>query len=90
MSTYVDGFIDALGLRDVTFVVHDWGSGLGFQYAARHPDNVKALAFMEAILLPIPSYEAMGEKGASFWRMRAPGNPDREGRVTSQVHAFAT
>jgi haloalkane dehalogenase len=49
---YVEGFIDELGLRNITFVIHDWGSALGFHYARRHQDNVKGLAFMEAILRP--------------------------------------
>lgn len=55
-SSYVDGFIEALGLENVTLVIHDWGSALGFHYARRHEDNVKALAFMEAILAPVPSW----------------------------------
>ena len=49
-SRYVDGFIEALGLRNITFVIHDWGSALGFHYARRHEENVKGLAFMEAIV----------------------------------------
>lgn len=57
---YVDGFIEALDLHDLTLVIHDWGSGLGLHYAARHEDNVKGLAMMEAIMMPWPSYEAMG------------------------------
>lgn len=58
---YVEGFIDALGLRNITFVIHDWGSALGFHYAMRHEDNVKGLAFMEAIIMPVPSMDAMPE-----------------------------
>ena len=27
---YVEGFIDALGLKNITLVIHDWGFGLGF------------------------------------------------------------
>ncbi|MFQ5690529.1 MAG: haloalkane dehalogenase [Gemmatimonadota bacterium] len=54
---YVDGFIRALGLRDITLVVHDWGSALGFHHAMRHEDNVKGIAFMEAILAPIAGWE---------------------------------
>jgi haloalkane dehalogenase len=54
---YVEGFIEALELENVTLVVHDWGSGLGFHYASRHEDNVKAIAFMEAILAPLSSWE---------------------------------
>ncbi len=49
-AKYVDGFIEALGLRNITLVVHDWGSALGFHYAMRHEQNVKGIAFMEAIL----------------------------------------
>ena len=47
---YVEGFIDALGLKNITLVIHDWGFGLGFHYAMRNQDNIKGLAFMEAIL----------------------------------------
>ena len=48
-STYIDGFIEAMALRDITLVVHDWGSALGFDYAFRHQDNVKGIVFMESI-----------------------------------------
>ena len=46
-----------MGLRNVALVIHDWGSALGFHYASRHAENVKGLAFMEAILMPIPSWD---------------------------------
>ncbi|MEM7030945.1 MAG: haloalkane dehalogenase [Chloroflexota bacterium] len=51
-SQYLDGFIEALELENITLVIHDWGSGLGFDYAARNEDNVKAIAFMEAAITP--------------------------------------
>ena len=54
---YVEGFIEKLGLENITFVIYDWGSALGFHYAMRHESNVKGLAFMEAILLTVPSWE---------------------------------
>ncbi len=54
---YVEGFVDTLGLKNITFVVHDWGSAIGFDYAMKHESNVKGIAFMEAILTPIPSWE---------------------------------
>ena len=51
---YLSGLLAALGLgRDVTLVVHDWGSGLGFHWASQHPDAVKAIAYMEAIVMPM-------------------------------------
>jgi haloalkane dehalogenase len=51
---YVDGFLEALGVRrDVTFVIHDWGSALGFDWANRHRDAVRGIAYMEAIVQPV-------------------------------------
>jgi haloalkane dehalogenase len=45
---------EALGVRDrVTFVIHDWGSALGFDWACQHPDSVLGIAYMEAIVKPI-------------------------------------
>ncbi len=51
-ARYVEGFIEHLGLKNITLVVHDWGSGLGFHYAMRHEDNIKGIAFMEAVIRP--------------------------------------
>ena len=45
---------DALGVRDrVTFVIHDWGSALGFDWAFQHPDSVLGIAYMEAVVRPL-------------------------------------
>src|SRR5690349_11363636 len=51
-ATYLEGFIDRLRLRDVIFVVQDWGGGLGFDYACRHPESVKGIVFMECLTGP--------------------------------------
>src|SRR5713101_10007180 len=51
---YLDALLEALGVRErVTFVVHDWGSALGFDWARRHPDAVRGIAYMEAIVMPL-------------------------------------
>lgn len=51
---YFDAALDALGItRDVTLVVHDWGSALGFDWANRHRDRVRAIAYMEGIVMPV-------------------------------------
>jgi haloalkane dehalogenase len=51
---YLDALLDALELGgNVTLVVHDWGSALGFDWARRHPDRVKGIAYMEAIVRPL-------------------------------------
>src|SRR5262245_41737246 len=50
---YLDGLLEALDVHErVTFVVHDWGSALGFDWANRHRKAVKGIAYMEAILKP--------------------------------------
>jgi haloalkane dehalogenase len=51
---YLDAFFDALALEErVTLVVHDWGSALGFDWARRHPDAIKGIVHMEALISPI-------------------------------------
>lgn len=55
---YLEGLLDSLDLGDrVVLVVHDWGSGLGFDWANRHRDRVKAIAYMEAIVQPIAGWD---------------------------------
>ena len=51
---YLDGLLDQLDLGDhITFVIHDWGSALGFDWANRHRDRVAGIAYMEGIVTPI-------------------------------------
>ena len=79
-ATYLDGFIAALGLTDITLVIHDWGSALGMRYARLNPGNVRAMAYMEAIVppsMPVQSYEAMGETGELFRALRTPGQGEQ-------------
>ena len=52
-ARYLDAWIEALNLNNITFVVHDWGSALGFHWSRRHPDRVKGIAYMEAIVRPV-------------------------------------
>jgi len=50
---YLDALLEALDVRErVTFVVHDWGSALGFDWANRHRDAARGIAYMEAIVRP--------------------------------------
>ena len=49
----LDAWFEALELTsNVTLVLHDWGSALGFNRAARFPGQVRAIAYMEAIVQP--------------------------------------
>ena len=53
-SRYLDAWFDAvLPGGPVTLVVHDWGSALGFHWASRHPERVRGLVYMEAIVRPV-------------------------------------
>src|SRR5437867_2360106 len=73
-ARYIDGFLKALGLDRISFVVHDWGSALGFDWAMRHESRVRGLAFMEAILGPVPSWEQFPPQGREiFQKLRMPG-----------------
>jgi haloalkane dehalogenase len=50
---YLDQWFEALDLtREVTLVLHDWGSALGFYWASRYPQRIRAIAYMEAIVRP--------------------------------------
>lgn len=53
-ARYLDAWLDAVDVGDaVTFVIHDWGSALGFHWANRHRDRVKGIVYMEAIVQPM-------------------------------------
>ena len=65
---YVDGWFEALGLREnVILVLHDWGSALGFDWARRHPGQVKAIVYMEGIVRPFYSWEEWPEATRAFF-----------------------
>lgn len=58
-ANYLYSLLETLGVkRNVTFVIHDWGSALGFHWAYLHRDDpqaVKGIAFMEAMVMPFDS-----------------------------------
>ena len=74
-ARYLDGWFDALGLasgdRNVTFVIHDWGSALGFHWACRHPAAIKGIAYMEAIVRPVTLAEWPDAARKIFLAMRS-------------------
>lgn len=70
--SYLDGLIDQLDLGDrITFVIHDWGSALGFDWAFRHPDRVVGIAYMEAIVTPVSWSDWPHGATAIFQAMRS-------------------
>ena len=64
---YLDALLDQLDLGDqITLVVHDWGSALGFDWARRHADRVRGLVYMEAIVRPL-KWSEWPEAGRSLF-----------------------
>jgi len=65
---HLDAFLDAVVPDDrIVFVIHDWGSALGFDWARRHPGRVRGIAYMEAFLQPL-EYADMGFVGSLGFR----------------------
>ncbi|MEM9656395.1 MAG: haloalkane dehalogenase [Actinomycetota bacterium] len=64
---YLDRLLAELGVEErVTLVVHDWGSGLGFDWARRHPNAVAGIAYMEANVAP-RSWTQLTDEGREFF-----------------------
>jgi haloalkane dehalogenase len=73
---YLDAWFETLDLGRVTLVVHDWGSALGFHWARRHPDRVKALVYMEAIVRPVTWAEWPDAARSIFQALRSAGGEE--------------
>lgn len=55
---YFSAALATLGVeRNVTLVIHDWGSALGFHWANQHRDAVSGICYMEAIVAPIATWD---------------------------------
>lgn len=67
--TYLDGLLEALGVvSNVTFVLHDWGAALGLDWANRHRDAVRAIAYMEGVVAPYPSWDDFAEGAVGIFQ----------------------
>lgn len=75
---YLDGLLQALGITEkVTLVIHDWGSALGFHWAQKHPDAVRGIAYMEAVVMPLPTWDDWPEKARGIFQgFRSPKGED--------------
>ena len=56
--TYIEKFIENLGLKHITLVMHAFGSVIGFDYAMRYETNCKGLAYYEAFLRTLEPHDA--------------------------------
>ena len=69
---YLDGLLETLGVTEnVTLVIHDWGSALGFDWARRHADAIRGIAFMEGIVAPLSWDDWPEESRGVFQAMRS-------------------
>ena len=74
---YLFALWDQLGLGgNVIFVIHDWGSALGFEWANRHRDRVAGIAYMEAIVTPLTWADWPENAKRAFQGFRSEGGED--------------
>ncbi|MEV4319716.1 haloalkane dehalogenase [Actinocrispum sp. NPDC049592] len=84
-ARYLDAWLDDLG--PVVLVGHDWGGALAFDWAARHPDRVRGVAFLETIVRPM-SWAELGD--APRARAEAMRGPEGERLVQNFVESAFT
>lgn len=74
---YFDAALEALGVTEnVTLVIHDWGSALGFDWANRHRDRVKGICYMEGIVRPVTWAEWPEAARGVFQGFRSPAGEE--------------
>ena len=76
-ARFLEAWIDAV-IPDgqVTLVIHDWGGALGFDWARRHPDRVRAIAYMETIIRPMAWPEFSKAARPVFEALRSPAGEE--------------
>ncbi|MGW1412208.1 haloalkane dehalogenase [Streptomyces sp. NPDC002403] len=80
-ARYLDDWFDQLDLDGVVLVGHDWGGALAFDWATRHPDRIRGMAFCETIVRPM-SWSELGDGPRS--RAQAMRGPQGETLVLDQ------
>ena len=70
---YFDAFLDEAGISSAFVIAQDWGTALAFHLAARRPEFIRGLAFMEFIR-PMPTWENFHPAAIeTFQKFRTPG-----------------
>lgn len=76
-ARYLDTWLEAMELaQPATLVIHDWGSALGFYWARRHPQRVRGIVYMEAIVRPVTWDEWPEAARSIFQAMRSPAGEE--------------
>jgi haloalkane dehalogenase len=68
-AEFLYALLEELDLSNVTLVIHDWGSALGFNWAALNPEKVKSIVYMEAITGPIESWDDWPEQARNIFQL---------------------
>ena len=68
-AEYLYALLEELDLNNVTLVIHDWGSALGFNWAALNPEKIKSIVYMEAITGPIESWDDWPEQARNIFQL---------------------
>jgi haloalkane dehalogenase len=95
-------WVEHLGLKDITLVVHDYGGPIGLAYALDHPENIRAVVLLNTWLWPLaddPHFALPGrllsgrigrylyeERNFSVRRILPSAYGDRK-RLTPEIHA---
>jgi len=70
-------FAALIGDQRVTLVLHDWGSASGFHSARLHPQQVRGIAYMAGIVMPLPGWDDRPQKARGvFQGFRSPKGQD--------------
>lgn len=70
---YLDAFLEQAGISSAFVVAQDWGSGLAFHLAARRPEFIRGLAFMEFIRPMATWSDFHVDAIETFQKFRTPG-----------------
>ncbi|PRQ08527.1 alpha/beta fold hydrolase [Enhygromyxa salina] len=65
----IEGFLAAIGVERLSLVVHDLGGPVGLYWACRHPERIDALALLNTLVFPKPSWAVVAFVAATY----APG-----------------
>src|SRR5919197_934319 len=76
-ARYLDAWFDALQLKQVVLVGHDWGGALALDWVARHPDRVRGVALLETFLRPMTWAEYPARAVPFFRSLRTPGTGEQ-------------
>lgn len=76
-AAFLDAFIETvIPQGPIVLVIHDWGSALGFHWAYRHQERVKAIAYMEGVVMPVAWSDWPDAAHGIFQAMRSEAGED--------------